>query len=126
MTKPRQTRRQAHAMTEDDLLTGLLECMILTGWRCQHVRRSDRALIMGNPGLPDILALPPHGGPLLAIECKTQVGVVSDEQAAWLVGLAQAGVTPAVVRPEQYDRAVALIIRAVSDREAWAWSWRAR
>jgi len=111
-------------MTEDDLLTGLTEAMTLAGWRWTHVRRSDRALSMGARGVPDILAIPPIAGPVLAIETKANQGVLTDDQGAWLVRLLQAGVTVAVVRPVDYDRALDLVLAGVSAREAWAWGWR--
>jgi len=113
------------AMSEDDLLVGLMEAMLISGWRCTHVRRSDRALTMGSPGWPDIAATPPHGGPLLVIEAKSDTGSVSDDQARWLVALAQGGTTTALIRPSGYDRAVALILAGVSERDSWAWAWRA-
>lgn len=113
------------AMTEDELLTGLVEAMTLAGWRWTHARRSDKALMMGSAGLPDILAIPPmHRGPVLAIETKSAGGRLSEDQATWMVRLLQAGVTAAVVRPDDYDRALELILAGVSDRDAWAWGWQ--
>jgi VRR-NUC domain len=112
-------------MTEDELLSGLGEALTLAGWRWQHQRRSDRALVMGNVGMPDILAVPPGGGPLLAIECKSEAGPLKSEQAAWLVGLALAGATVGVVRPHDYDRALALILAGRAGQEHWSWAWHA-
>ncbi len=114
----------APAMTEDDLMTGLLDAMRLAGWRAMHIRRSDLALVMGAQGWPDIFAIPPRDGPALAIETKSQAGHLSTDQGAWLVRLLQAGVTSAVVRPADYDRALDLILAGVSGRDDWAWSWR--
>ena len=119
------TPRSASPATEDDILTGIIEAMLLTGWRVMHIRRSDRALVMGSQGFPDIIATPPHGGPVLVIETKSANGRVTDDQAAWLVAFAQAGVTAAVIRPDGYDRAVNLVIVGSSAHDAWAWSWRA-
>ena len=112
------------AMREDDLLAGLTEAMTLAGWRWTHVRRSDRALVMGSKGWPDIVAIPPVAGPVLVIEAKADLGRLTDDQGFWLVRLLQSGVTAAVVRPVDYDRALDLILAGTSGRDAWAWGWR--
>src|SRR5262245_15635934 len=113
-------------MTEDDLLTGLIDAMSLAGWRAMHVRRSDLAEVMGDQGWPDIAATPPNvgQGPLLVIECKAAQGRVTTDQAAWLVALMQTGATAAIVRPAEYDRALGLILAGNSDRTAWDWAWK--
>ena len=63
-------------MTEDDLLTGLLELMGLLGWRVYHVRRSDKAIIqgVGGAGFPVLMGIDPHTKRLLVIECKSDIG----------------------------------------------------
>ena len=98
-------------MSEDELLTGLADALTLGGWRWNHTRRSDRALVMGHPGWPDLVAVHPHRPHLLAIECKTEHGIVSADQQTWLRLLAdQPGVLAFVVRPEQYDATVEWIV----------------
>jgi hypothetical protein len=97
-------------MTEDELLSGLLELMAYTGWRAYHVRRSDRAVVMGagGRGFPDIVAFHPPSSRLVAIECKTDAGVPTPEQLAWLYGLRHHPTLEAtIVRPASYDQAIA-------------------
>lgn len=112
------------AITEDEVVTGLLDAMGLTGWAAWHARRSDRAIWQGTPGWPDITAVPPGPGPLLVIEVKSSRGAVTETQAQWLVRLHRRGVTCAVVRPVDYDRALDLILAGKSDRVDWEWAFR--
>lgn len=53
-------------------------------------------------GFPDLVLV--RGRRLLAVELKTETGVVSPDQVAWLTALAGAGAEVAVWRPR--DRAV--------------------
>ena len=113
------------AMTEDELVGGLLDAMALSGWHYWHVRRSDRALWMGEKGWPDITALPPRlNGPLLVIEAKSAHGVLSEEQGRWLALLHRTGVTTAIIRPPRYDRALHLILDGTSNPFDWEWAFR--
>lgn len=99
-------------MSEDELLVGLLELMALTGWRAYHVRRSDRALVMGSGavGFPDILAVHPERHRLVAIECKSDRGIPTPDQLVWLSALRQlVTVEATIVRPATYDEAIAWI-----------------
>jgi len=113
----------APVMGEDELVTGLLEAFALAGWHAFHVRRSDRALLMGRAGWPDITAIRPDGR-LLVIEAKSATGRVSEAQGRWLVLLHRAGVTAAVIRPADYDRAIHLILAGESRQVAWDWAFR--
>lgn len=99
-------------MTEDELLTGLLELLALTGWRAYHVRRSDRAIVQGSggSGFPDVIAAHPGRSRLLAIECKSDAGLPSPEQLLWLLCLRHHPTIEAtIVRPSTYDAAIAWI-----------------
>jgi hypothetical protein len=115
-------------VTEDELVSGLLEAFGLAGWTAWHARRSDHALWTGTEGAkgwPDITALPAKlGRPLLVIEAKSERGVLSADQSRWLLRLHRAGVTAAVVRPAGYDRALGLIVAGTSDPGAWEWAFR--
>jgi VRR-NUC domain len=100
------------AMSEDDLLSGLLELMSYTGWRAYHVRRSDRAVVMGagGRGFPDIIAVHPEGSRLVAIECKSDRGVPTPDQLAWIFAFRHHPTIEAtIVRPSTYDAAIAWI-----------------
>jgi hypothetical protein len=123
MTGPRSTGVRP-AMSEDEVLGGLLDAFALAGWRYWHVRRSDRALWMGVRGWPDVTALPPRlGGPLLVLEVKGPRGVLSEAQAVWIALLHRAGVTTGVIRPSGYDRALALIIAGDASPASWEWAF---
>lgn len=56
----------------------------------------------GIPGLSDIQALAMHGvfprGTFAAIECKSETGVVSDDQYKYLKAVARSGNTAVVIR----------------------------
>jgi hypothetical protein len=112
-------------VTEDELLSGVLDAFRLSGWRYWHARRSDHALWQGNRGWPDVTALPPRDrGPLLVLELKGENGSLTPEQGTWLARLHRAGITTAVVRPARYDRALGLILAGDSSRDAWEWAFR--
>ena len=70
------------AMLEEELLVIVQEELTLRGWRWTHARRSDRAQLMGDPGVPDILAI--RGTRGLAAELKRQGERPTDQQTAWL------------------------------------------
>lgn len=99
-------------MTEDALLSALLELFGLSGWRAYHVRRSDRAIVQGagGDGFPDIVALHPSTRRMLVIECKSNIGVPTPAQLAWLFAFrGMVGIEATIVRPGTYDAAIAWI-----------------
>ena len=98
-------------MSEDQLLTGVTDALTAHGWRWTHHRRSDKALTMGDRGIPDIVAA--RGGRLLFLELKTDSGVLSPDQLAWLAEfpLNSYWFTALVVRPADYDRLVNDVLR---------------
>jgi hypothetical protein len=102
-------------MTEDELLEGVTGALQAGGWLWHHVRRSDRALTMGTPGFPDIIAVHPERGHVVAIECKVPGGRLRPGQWAWLAAfthaLGEGG--GRIVTPDGYD---ALIVELVGDR----------
>lgn len=109
-----------HAMTEDDLLAGITEALTYGGWRWTHIRRSD-GVTVGATGLPDIIACHPDRSVVLAWELKSKHGVVMPDQMAWLLGLRGPQVDARIVRPADYDAALAVILRGVDPNEApWA------
>ena len=99
-------------MSEDELMTALLELLGLMGWRAYHVRRSDRAIVqgMGGLGFPDIVAIKPDRSRMLAIECKSDRGIPTPDQLAWLYAFRSLVTCEAtIVRPATYDAAIAWI-----------------
>lgn len=99
-------------MSEDELVSALLELFALTGWRAYHVRRSDRAIVMGlgGAGWPDIFAVNPDTHRIVVIEAKSDTGVPTPEQISWLYELRQHPTIEAtIIRPATYDAAIAWI-----------------
>ena len=75
-------RLVAGATSEDDLLVDVAQRLTLGRWKWTHVRRSDKAVTMGDPGVPDILAV--RRGELLVVELKSAKGGYRTGQAEWL------------------------------------------
>lgn len=90
-------------MTEDELLDGITGALTAGGWLWHHVRRSDRALTMGTPGFPDIVAVHPDRKLVFVAELKADVGRLEPGQAEWLEGFMGTGVDVRLVRPSGYD-----------------------
>ena len=103
-----RTARQTmdRATPEDALLTASTDALTYTGWRWTHTRRSDKALTMGHPGVPDIIAAKP--GRVLFLELKSETGQLTSEQWAWLHACEPRShrVMWMVVRPSDLDRVV--------------------
>lgn len=97
--------------TEDELLLGLCEALTLAGWRWTHVRRSDRAVIMGHFGVPDLIAVHPTRQLILAWELKGPRGVANGEQVAWLAAFAPHPTVDArIIYPRDYDAALRIVL----------------
>lgn len=80
------TSRSARAtversVSEDELLTAITEALSFLGYVWCHYRRSDKAILMGDPGLPDIVAA--RAGILWMIELKSETGRLEQGQLAW-------------------------------------------
>ncbi len=101
---------QARAMTEDELLEGITDALTLAGWHWFHVRRSDRAIVQGRQGWPDLFAVHATRRLTLVLELKTEDGRLESEQGYWFHALAQAGHNPVVIRPGDYDRILSVIL----------------
>ena len=89
--------------SEDDLLTAITEAMTLFGWLWTHTRRSDKAQIMGHPGVPDIIAA--RRGRLLFLELKSAGGTLTEGQLAWKLAMPpdSRAVTYMLVYPADLD-----------------------
>jgi len=92
-------------MTEDELLAAITGAATLYGWRWFHIRRSDLARQMGQPGFPDLILS--RGAAMLAMELKTERGRLTVDQAEWLGAFGRAGVEYLVVRPRNLDTVLA-------------------
>ena len=68
-------------MTEDQLLSAILDAAKLLGWRAFHVRNSKAGVIQGDPGFPDLVLV--RKGDVIFVELKSQLGRMTDAQRAW-------------------------------------------
>ncbi|HEV8282339.1 MAG TPA: hypothetical protein VGQ02_10790 [Candidatus Limnocylindrales bacterium] len=114
------TLSAVQGMTEDELLEGITDALTLAGWRWMHIRRSD-GITVGMQGFPDLIAGHPERDYVLAWELKSQTGVVMPDQAAWLFALGVSCVDTRVIRPEDYDNALEVVLKGRDPREVWDW-----
>lgn len=82
-------------MTEAQLLQAVRDLARLRGWKTYHTHRSDRS----EPGFPDLVCVHPRTGQLLVAELKTERGLPTTEQTAWLGALRLAGLDVFLWRP---------------------------
>jgi hypothetical protein len=95
-------RMVAGATSEDELLADVAQRLTLGHWRWTHVRRSDKAVTMGDPGVPDLLAI--RGPELLVAELKSATGAYRPGQREWLDAFAAVtSVEVATWRPGDLD-----------------------
>lgn len=91
----------------------LLDAARRLGWLCYHVFDSRRSA----HGFPDIICL--KGERCLAFELKANKGRVRPEQLAWIEAFGRVpGVTAAVLRPKDYDQALAVLSGETEERAA--------
>jgi hypothetical protein len=95
-------------MTEDELLTGLIDAAAAGGWLWYHVRGWHPGMIQGTIGFPDLVLCHAERRTIAFLECKAERGRVDEAQERWIAALRAAGVEARVVRPADYD-------------ETWTW-----
>lgn len=88
----------AGRVSEKVFMRQVLDAARLLGWSCYHTFDSRRSA----PGFPDLFCVR-EGGPLLAVECKTEKGRLSEWQRRWLDLLRSAGIDTRVWRPSDWD-----------------------
>jgi hypothetical protein len=104
-------------VTEDELLDALLDTLLIRraigrDTVAQHVRRSDRAIVQGVAGMPDILGV--VGRTLIAWELKTATGLLAQDQWEWQTRLEGVdAVDVRVIRPADLDQLVDEILKGV-------------
>jgi hypothetical protein len=102
---------------EDELLEAVLDVLAIRraigrDTIAQHVRRSDRAIVQGVAGLPDIIGV--VGRTLIAWELKADAGRVSAEQWEWMTKLGDVdAIDVRTVRPADLDELVDELLRGV-------------
>jgi hypothetical protein len=118
VVRARMVRALNAYMTEDQLLTAVVEAAQLNGWRWHHVRRSDRAIQQGYGGFPDLVLA--KDGRILFLELKTARGVLAPGQSDWLdelrpLDMPSEPITARVVRPADLDDVIRWLGGASSD-----------
>ena len=95
------------AMSEDDLLTAIVEAALFMGWLVHHDRRSDKALQQGSAGFPDLVLA--RNGKLRFVELKSSRGQLTTEQFAWQRALPPDhwAIEYRLVRPSDLDDVIA-------------------
>ncbi len=106
----RRARGLANADTLDEATfqSQVVELASMTGWSHLHVRRTRGrggawTTSTNLPGWPDLLLWHPVGQKVLAVELKSQRGVVRPEQTEVHESLLAAGVDVRVWRPSDWD-----------------------
>lgn len=94
---PSGVHRLARHISEDDLLTSILELAAHYGWIAHHCRpaRTDkgwRTPVQGRRGFPDLVLAHPDGR-LVFAELKSQNGRLTADQVAWRDTLTAAAAT---------------------------------
>ena len=90
----------ARAMSEDELLSRVMDLLALYGFLAHHARNSKAGVTQGDVGFPDILAV--GHGHILAIELKRELGKATAAQWTWLTRLDIAGAEAYVFKPSHY------------------------
>lgn len=98
-------------MTEDQLLTAVLDLAKNLGWRSLHIRppASARSTVQGDgKGFPDLLLI--RGSEILVAELKDATGRVDPRQRAWLNSFEAAGIHAYVWRPADWPWAIPSVL----------------
>jgi len=72
-------------VTEDELLTAIVEAAAFLGWRVHHDRRSDKAIQQGHAGFPDLVLA--RKGIVMFVELKAARGRLDAEQWSWALAV---------------------------------------
>ena len=103
-------REQPAPVSEKAWQDGVMRVLKSTGHTLvYHTHDSRRS----PSGWPDVAAIKPAGGTLYLCELKTDVGIVSEAQQAWLTALAGCtGVVAEVWRPSAMQETICERLRA--------------
>jgi hypothetical protein len=105
------------AISEDALLTWVLDVAKMHGWRSYHARpgrttKGWRTPVQGDGvGFLDVLLLHSQCDYGVVAEIKRETGRTTPEQDAWLAAFRRAGWVAMVVRPSDRDALYALLSR---------------
>lgn len=105
-------------MSEDQLLSAVLDLAKLYNWRTLHIRparteKGWRSPVQGDgKGFPDLLMV--KGRRLIAWELKGLRGTPSDAQMEWLIALAGVAQT-AIITPQHWHSGEILRVLSIAD-----------
>ncbi len=68
-------------MSEDELLSAVLDAARLLGWKRYHVRNSRLGVVQGDTGFPDLVLA--RAGTVRFVELKTETGKLRQDQDEW-------------------------------------------
>ena len=100
-------------MTEAEWTTQVIAFAQLNGWRTVHFRpartsRGWRTAVQGDgKGWPDLVML--RGSRLVAAELKSESGMATDDQLAWLDAMALVGAECYIWRPADWPSVVQVL-----------------
>jgi hypothetical protein len=106
-------QRDLAAISEDELLTAVLDLLQLYNWRTLHIRPARTAWGWETPiqgqgkGFPDILAA--GHGRLIFAELKSKLGRLTSEQVAWIEALVAAKQDVYIWRPSDLPSIAAIL-----------------
>jgi hypothetical protein len=92
------------SMSENDLLTAILDAAKLLGWRRYHVRNSKAGIVQGDAGFPDLVLA--RKGRVIFAELKSERGKLTPAQLAWVDDL---DVAWQLIRPSDLDDFIELL-----------------
>jgi hypothetical protein len=108
MSAPQSARQILDkATSEDALLTAITDALTALGWTWSHHRRSDRGLLMGHRGLPDVIAV--RRGEVRFLELKAERENLTEDQWRWareITSVPSARIRFDLYRPSDLDRAI--------------------
>lgn len=116
---PRKPPNPYRAVSETDFQQQLIDALHLHGWSLvAHFRPQQNgsgkwstAVAADGVGFPDLLAIHPGAGDVIAIEVKREGQHPTDEQQEWLDGFTAAGVDAVCWQPHDIDDALQRIAR---------------
>jgi hypothetical protein len=103
-------QRALRSITEAQHQAVVIDALRLWGWRFCHFRggwtgKKYQTPLVGHAGWPDLIAC--RGAEIIALECKREKGVLSEDQKLWQLALEAAGVEYIISRPSDLDELLA-------------------
>jgi hypothetical protein len=100
---------QKWTMSESQLQEAIIELAHLQGWRVMHARKQQgidkrwRTAYGGDGvGWPDLCLVSGDRRGIMWVECKSDIGKLTSEQAAWISAIQESGGSAFVWRPADW------------------------